>query len=421
MISVDEARAKILSRAHPLPSETLFVGDAANRVIAEDMRSERAMPPTDNSAMDGYGVRAIDVATASAGSPQALVVERAILAGASNSDTAALQPERAVRIMTGAPIPPGVDAVVMREDTDESDVREGAGTVRVQRAVASGENVRRRGEDVEKGALVARAGHVMTPARLNLLAQAGHVVVKVHRRPVVAILASGDELRELGTSTSDDDILNSNAHAIAAMARDAYALPQMVGIASDTLEDHVRRIGASAFADVLITIGGVSMGTHDFVRPALEEVGADLSFWKIAMRPGKPLAFGRRGHQLVFGLPGNPVSSQVTFELFVRPALLRLGGRVETVRTAHRAVLVGKRFEKKPGMAFYARAHARFIDGALAVEILGKQGSGQISGLAEANALVVVESERTVVEPGDSVRVLVIDDTVWHHAQTDET
>jgi molybdopterin molybdotransferase len=419
MITVDEARAKILSRAHPLPAETLFIGDAANRVIADDMRSERFMPPADNSAMDGYGVRAVDVITARSEEPVSLRVERAILAGATGRDAIALTPGCAVRIMTGAPIPQGVDAVVMREDTDETAVHEGEGVVRVRRAVTAGENVRRRGEDVERGGLVARAGQVVTPARLNLLASAGHVVVKVHRRPVVAILASGDELRELGTSTSDDDILNSNAHAVAAMARDAWALPQMVGIANDTLEDHVRRIGAASFADVLITIGGVSMGTHDFVRPALEEVGVDLSFWKIAMRPGKPLAFGRRGHQLVFGLPGNPVSSQVTFELFVRPALLRLGGREETVRTMHRAVLVGERFVKKAGMVFYARARASFVDGKLEARILGKQGSGQISGLADANALVAIESERTVVEPGDEVRALIIDDSVWHHVQPD--
>mgnify|MGYP000926716163 CR=1 FL=1 len=419
MIPVDEARQKILARARPLPQETLFVGDAATRVLAEDVHALRTLPPRDNSAMDGYGVRSVDVASASPDQPVALTVSRAVLAGQS-SDDGPLAAGHAVRIMTGAPIPAGTDAVVMREDTDESGVVEGSGTVRVLRAARAGDHIRRRGEDVQKGALLARAGDVLTPARVNLLAQAGSVVVRVHRRPVVAILASGDELREIGTGASDDEILNSNAHAVAAMCKEAGALPQMVGIAADTLEDHVRRIGAASFADVLLTIGGVSMGTHDFVRPALDEVGAELSFWKIAMRPGKPLAFGRRGHQLVFGLPGNPVSSQVTFELFVRPALLRMGGRSHVVRRPQNARLVGAPFEKKPGAAFYARGRAALTDDGLTVEILGKQGSGQISGLADANCLVVLDAETERVREGERVHVLVLDDGVWHASHDDE-
>src|SRR5690606_22991023 len=222
-----------------------------------------------------------------------------------------------------------------RENTDEADVRDDAtGTVRIRKAPQPGENVRRQGEDCAEGEGVGAPGDVVTPGRLNLIASAGHVVVSVHRRPRVAILASGDELRELGEPLGAHDIVNSNAHAIAAAVRDAGAVPELLGVAKDTLEDHRAKIDAANGADVLITIGGVSVGTHDFVRPALEAVGVTLDLWKVAMRPGKPLAFGRRGAQLVFGLPGNPVSSQVGFELFVRPALYRLQGRRDVVRRA---------------------------------------------------------------------------------------
>lgn len=418
MRPVEEARAHILERTPTLPAESLFLGDAAGRLLAEELASFRNLPPADNSAMDGYGVRAADCAGASDDAPKALKVLGPVLAGDSVVGRAPVGEGEAVRIMTGAPIPPGVDAVIMREQTDEDGVGDDhTGTVNVKIAPDAGAHIRRKGEDVGEGRMVGKPGQPITAARLNLLASAGHVVVQVRRRPRVAIFASGDELRELGRPATDDDIINSNAHAIAAAVRAAGAVPQMLGIAADTLEDHVKRIEAAGFADVLLTIGGVSMGTHDFVRPAFEKVGADLEFWKVAMRPGKPLAFGRRGEQLVFGLPGNPVSSQVSFELFVRPALRRMMGQQEVVRRTMKATLVDSSFKKRPGVAFYARAQATMgDDGRLTAKVSSKQSSGQISAMAEGNALVVIPREAEGVSAGDEVDVLLLEPSIFFSA-----
>lgn len=405
MLSIDEARQKILSTTTALGSERVFLGDAGGRVLAEPLLAKRNLPPRDNSAMDGYGLRASDVEHA----PVSLEVSGAQLAGGEHVGMVA--PGTAVRIMTGAVIPEGVDAVVMRENTDESGVKDDAtGTIVVQKAPRAGENIRRQGEDVTAGEEVGVPGDVVTPGRLNLLASAGHAVVSVYRRPRVAILASGDELRELGEPYGDDDILNSNAHAVAAAVREAGGVPELLGIAHDTLEDHRQKMDAAKGADVLLTIGGVSVGTHDFVRPALEALGVVLDLWKVAMRPGKPLAFGRRGPQLVFGLPGNPVSSQVSFELFVKPALYKLQGRGDVVKQPLRAKVKGEGMKKKPGFTIFARARLSLRDAELTVLLDDKQGSGQVSGMARANALCVLPADSDGVREGDVVDVLALDE-----------
>jgi molybdopterin molybdotransferase len=283
-------------------------------------------------------------------------------------------------------------------------------TIKGSKGFIQQQHIRRRGEDVAEGELVGEAGLVVTPARLNLLAQAGPTSALVHRRPRVAIVASGDELRELGEPLGEGDIVNSNAHAIAAAVVEAGGVAELLGIARDTLEAHVRLVEAAAFADVLITIGGVSAGTHDFVRPAFEAAGVVLELWKVAMRPGKPLAFGRRGAQLVFGLPGNPVSSQVTFELFVRPALLRLQGRERVCRSLVRATVVAGSVQKRPGFAVFSRASCRLGAAGFEVRIEHKQGSGQVSGLARANALCALDAASHGAGPGDEIQVLLLGD-----------
>ncbi len=411
MLSIDEARETILSVVQATGRETLSVADAAGRVLAETLLAKRNLPPCDNSAMDGYGLRAQDAAGASDERPVALELVGAQLAG--GADVGAVPAGKAVRIMTGATIPAGIDAVVMRENTDESRVNDDAtGSVAVRSAPRAGENIRRRGEDTAAGEVVGALGDVITPGRLNLLASAGHALVAVHRRPRVGILSSGDELRELGEPLAETDIVNSNAHAIAAAVREAGGVPELLGIARDSLPDHRDKIDAARSADVLITIGGVSVGTHDFVRPALEALGVTLDLWKVAMRPGKPLAFGRRDHQLVFGLPGNPVSSQVSFELFVRPALLRLQGRPDVVKRALKARVVSAGMRKKPGFTVFARARVSLGDDAqLVLELDGKQGSGQVSGLARANALCVLPAEGEGVATGELASVLLLDDS----------
>ncbi len=411
LLSVDEARARILAALSPLSQETVPVADAGGRVLAEALHSRRDLPAFDNSAMDGVGVRVADVASASPSSPVRLALSGSSLAGAAPPGEGAggLAAGSAARIMTGAPVPAGVEAVVMREQTSEAEVA--AGFVSVLAPAAPGQNVRRRGEDVRAGDVVGRPGDVVTPARLNLLLAAGLTSARAVRRPSVAVLASGDELVEVGEPLGPGDVVNSNAHAVAAAARTAGCDAHLLGIARDTLEDHVRMLeGASRF-DVVLTIGGVSMGTHDFVRPALERLGVTLDLWRVAMKPGKPVAFGAfPDGRVVFGLPGNPVSAMVSFELFVRPALARLQGRAATVRPLWPAILVDSDVKKRPGLEHWARGSARLVDGKLHVRVLEGQGSHRISVLARANALVRFPRDGAGGVAGDAVDVLLLDD-----------
>lgn len=413
MIHVQEAQRTILERVETLGEEVVTVTQSGERILSQPIVARRNLPPWDNSAMDGYGVRASDLEGASEETLVRLPVQGMQLAGGTSIE--ALAPGKAVRIMTGAPIPPGVDAVVMRELCDESRVADGQGEVGFKKAPAPGEAIRRKGEDVGHQDEIVARGTRVTPGVLNLMASAGHVTASVFRQPEVAILASGDELKELGEPYTDADILNSNAHAVAAAVAAAGGRPHLLGIAGDTLEAHVEKMKAAAHADVLLTIGGVSMGTHDFVRPALEALGVELDFWKVAMRPGKPLAFGRKGQQAIFGLPGNPVSSLVTFELFVRPALRKMMGNRDPIRRALRGKLVGPGMKKRPGVSFFARAQVEVdASGELSVKLEAKQGSGQISGLAWANALCVLPPDCEKVETGQTVSVLLLDErALW--------
>jgi len=401
---VDVARAHILAACGPLGVERVALSDVAldpaPRFLGAPTASTRNLPPFDNSAMDGYAVGPLEAG----GSTLRLVGQS--LAG--HGTDVVVGAGEAIAITTGAPIPRGTFAVVMREQCDESRVKEGV--VVVTHVPKAGEHIRRTGEDVARGRVVAGVGARLTPARLNLLWSAGHVAVDVVRRPTVAILASGDELKEIGAALTDDDVVNSNAWAIAAACRRLGCQVRLLGIASDTLEDHVRRMEIDD-VDVLLTIGGVSVGSHDFVRPALEQLGAELTLWRLAMRPGKPLAFGAlpRGRRPVhfFGLPGNPVSAMVTFRLFVQPALLRLAG-ADAVDDERRLAVLGdaRAFTKKAGLAFYARAVIGRDGDRVVVTTVDRQGSGQISGLADANALACFPADAERIEPGQLVEVL---------------
>ena len=411
LLPIDAALQQIIAACTALPTQRMTLTDIALGdgvcVLATDVRSARAIPAFTNSAMDGYAVN-VD-----ATSSRTLRLVGTSLAG--HGTDVALAAGDAVAITTGAPLPAGTTAVVMREHCDEARLTDGV--VVIERLPANGEHVRRRGEDVDVDAVVGRAGDVLTPARLNLLWSAGIVEVDVVRRPTVAIMASGDELTEIGDAFTDDDVINSNAWAIAAACRRLGCRVRLLGIAADTLDDHAERMRLAAddpAVDVLITIGGVSMGSHDFVRPALQQLGATLSLWKLAMRPGKPLAFGAlprvHGRDVVFfGLPGNPVSALVTFELFVRPALAVLGGqrRDDVVVPRRRGVLADPvAFTKKPGLAVFARATTSIVGGAVHVSTLDRQGSGQISGLADATALCCFAADSGVVSPGDDVEFI---------------
>ena len=309
--------------------------DALSRVLAEDVVSDLDLPPFDRAAMDGYALRASDVADA----PAALEVVGEVRAGQWPDLT--VGPGQAVRIMTGAPLPPGADAVQQVEKTQPLDEFR----VTIRSPVEPGANVAPRGSEVRAGDVVLARGRVIDPAAIAVLASAGKARVRVARRPVVALLVTGDEIVDVSASPAPGQIRNSNGPAVAAQARLAGATVRLLGVAPDRQEAIAEALGAGLAADVLVVSGGVSAGDYDLVEPALLGLGATFLFTKVAVKPGAPLVFGRRGETLVFGLPGNPVSAQVTFDLFVRPALLRMQGAAVVSRPRVAVELLGRRHE----------------------------------------------------------------------------
>jgi molybdopterin molybdotransferase len=407
-ISVPEARALVLDAARPLAPEIAPFEHALGRVLAEAVHSERTLPPADCSAMDGYAVRAADVAQ-----PGALLrVAYEVAAG--GLAPRALAAGEAARIFTGAPIPPGADSVVRQEETEAR-----AGEVRVLVAVARGESVREAGEDVRAGDLVLAPGWRIGPAEVGMLASLGHTLVHVHRRPRVAVLSGGDELVEPHETPTNGRIVSSNAYSIAAQCREVGAIPNNLGIARDTPADLERLLRAGLHADVLVSSAGVSVGDHDHVRPTLEKLGVQLVFWGVEMKPGYPVTFGRANGgegAFVFGLPGNPVSALVTFELFVRPLLLRLAGRSDIARPEVAAV-AGERFSKKPGREHYVRVFLeQRADGALVARTTGNQSSGVLRSMTLADGLLVFASGDSEIAAGARARVIVLDESVFARA-----
>ncbi len=315
MISVGEALRAVLEATPVLGPERVLLGDAAGRVAAEDVVSTRAVPAAANSAMDGFAVRGADVASPGAhlrligSAPAGTLLDRAV------------EPGSAAKIFTGSVVPDGADTVVKVEDTEERD-----GTVVVREAVKPGANVRLAGEDIESGAVVVAAGSVLGPADLGVLASVGRAAIAVHRRPRVAILSTGAELVEVDETPGPGQVVNSNAYALAAAVAGAGGEPRVLPIVRDRFEDIRDHLGEAARADVVLSTGGVSVGEFDFVKEALDALGVERRFWRVAQKPGKPLTFGTRAGCLFFGLPGNPVSALVCFAVYVRPALRRLGG-----------------------------------------------------------------------------------------------
>jgi len=403
-ISVLEARAIVLEQARPLAPEVVAFEAALGRVLAEDVRSSRTLPPADCSAMDGYAVRAADVAAPGA----QLRIAYEVAAGA--HAPRALAAGEAARIFTGAPLPPGADTVVRQEDTEAR-----AGEVRVQVAVPRRESVREAGEDVRAGDLVLEASARIGPPEVGMLAALGKTLVHVHRRPSVAVLSGGDELVEPHEEPTNGRIVSSNAYSIAAQCREAGSTPNNLGIARDTPGDLERLLRAGLGADVLVSSAGVSVGDHDHVRPTLEKLGVRLAFWGVEMKPGYPITFGRaddgRG-AFVFGLPGNPVSALVTFELFVRPLLLALAGRSDLARPEVTAI-AGEAFRKKPGREHYVRVFlAKRGDGWIATTT-GNQSSGVLRSMTLADGLLVFPAAASEIAAGARARVIVLDESVF--------
>lgn len=398
MLTVTEAGARVLAAVRPLAAELVSIDQAQGRVLAHAITSSRDLPPWDNSAMDGFAVR-------SAEAPGVLPVAGTVAAG--HAPGVALAPGTALRIMTGAPMPAGADAVVIREEAEE--LPDPAGDrVRLTVPAAPGENVRRRGEDVAAGQHALGAGVVLGPGEIGFLAALGHGVVRVARRPRVAILSTGDELVSVDVPPRPGQIVNSNLYALAAQVRDAGGEPVNAGIAPDRPDDLLPRIQGALAADVLITSGGVSVGDFDFVKAALAAAGVDVDFWKVAMKPGKPLAFGAApSGNLVFGLPGNPVSSMVGFELFVRPALLAMQGATELHRP-RAPVTVTTAYAKQRGRAHFLRATLRRQGDALLADLHPRQGSAMLSSMVGAHALVEVPAESGDVAAGARLEALLL-------------
>jgi len=395
-IQFEEARKLIIDATSTLEPEQAQLLDAVGRVLAEDFHAPWDLPLWDNSAMDGFAVRAADAA---AGSD--LEITGYIPAG--GVELPPVAPGCAVKIMTGAPIPPGCELVVPVEETEERD-----GRVRLLSTLQVRDHIRFKGEDIAAGARVFLAGTLLRPPEISLLASFGQSLVQVHRRPRVAILSTGDELVELGMLPGPGQIINSNIYSLAAAVRDAGGVPHLLGIARDNLESHREKLARGLKADVLITSAGVSAGDRDLVRDVLEELGVEQKFWKIAIKPGRPTAFGVKGETLVFSLPGNPVSTMVTFEMFVSPALRKLQGVTPAVRPFAKARLA-EMVRKKPERVQFLRVQVRLEEGRLIASSSGDQNTGIVRTMVRANGIAVLPASRDRFEAGSEVEVLLLD------------
>jgi molybdopterin molybdotransferase len=401
MLTVEEALEKILARIEPLGSEKVSILDALGRVIAEDIYTLRDIPPLDNSGMDGYAVRWEDVEQISQDHPVRLNVTEDLPAGF--LATRPVRKGEAIRIMTGAPIPEGADTVVPVEETR----KEGPGVL-ILNAVAKGDCIRKAGEDVKHGDRVIWAGEPVRPAEVGMLASVKRSFVSVYQKPQVAILCTGEELVDVDEDLVDPKIVSSNSYTLAAQVKDCGAIPIQLGIAKDRKEDIEAKLRQGLHADVLISSAGVSVGDYDFVKEVLLNLGVEMVFWKVAMKPGKPLAFGTLAGKPVFGLPGNPVSSMVSFEQFVRPSLLKMMGHRRLTRPVIEAILK-EDIRKEPGRRHFIRASVSFERDRYFVTTTGDQGSGILRSMVKANGLVIIPEEADWVKAGGKVRVQLLD------------
>ena len=411
MITVEQALEKVLSYVQVLDREEKPILECLGQVLDEDVYSSINVPPLDNSAMDGYALRAESTLGATESSPAFLDVIGEVSAGAiSEQEVGALT---ALRIMTGAPLPKGADSVVKFEDTDEALRRERPlSHIGVLCQVPKGLNVRRAGEDIAQGQLVLEKGTSLRPSEIGVLASIGKATVGVIRRPVVAILATGDELVEIDQPLPEGKIYNSNSFSIASQVLRYGGIPRILGIARDEVKEIEDKIKEALDSDMLVTSGGVSVGEYDLVKDVLAKMG-DISFWTVRMKPGKPLAFGvikgDRGRSMPhLGLPGNPVSSMITFELFARPTILKMMGKKNLSKPMARAILEG-RVENTDGRRIFARAMVRREGDQYFARLSGPQGSGILTSMARANALVIVPEDVKTVKEGETVQVLMLD------------
>ena len=413
LLNVDTALAKILANMKTLLAETVSLPESHNRVIAEDIVSPIDLPPFDNSAMDGYAIRYGDSAAANPANPATLSVAMDILAG--SAPDGSLESGQAARIMTGAPVPAGATAVIPVEDTDD-DWSKGEDSplpaeVRIYRQLDRGENIRRAGENIAAGATVMAAGTVIGPAEIGMLAGIGCPRVEVIRQPKVAILSSGDELVDIYDELTPGKIRDTNGYTLAGLIRQAGGIPIRLPIAKDSL-DSIRALYRRALEinpDLLISTAGVSVGAADLVREVMNELG-DIDFWRINMRPGKPLAYGTIQGVPFFGLPGNPVSTMVTFEILVKPALAKIAGRPfkrETVKAITAGTL------KSDGRRSYNRVILSQENGRIMAQTTGIQSSGALMSMVKADGLAIIPEGVMEAPPGSELNVILLRRPDW--------
>lgn len=408
-ITVQQALTAVLQGVSVLAAETVALEAALGRILAQPITARDSLPPFANSAMDGYAVRAADLAAATAASPAMLRVVGDVAAGSVPDVTVA--GGTAVRIMTGAPLPPGADAVVPVEDTNEAwrdQERPLPAQIQIRRGVNAGDYVRFPGEDIEAGTHILSAGHRLRPQEIGVLASLGVHQVPVVRRPKVGVLATGDELIPVEVPLQPGKIRNSNGYTQLAQVAALGAVPVSLGIARDTEEDVRNRLGAglAAGVDLFISSAGVSVGAYDVVKAVLEAEG-NVGFWRVRMRPGKPLAFGTYQGVPYLGLPGNPVSAMVSFERFARAAILKMGGHTRLERPQIQVVLQEK--IESDGRESYIRAVVEKRDGRYLATTTGSQGSHIMTSLVKANALLIVPEGVLAVDPGDSLTAWMLD------------
>lgn len=401
LIPIEEAQKIVIENTPLIQSEKVDLFEALNRVAAKPIVSRRIIPPADNSAMDGFAVIASDIAGASSDNPVILKVSEDLPAGymAKTEVTGGC----AIRIMTGAPIPRGADAVVIVEDTRP----QAEDRVAVLNSVEPGANIRRAGEDQQPGDVLLEAGSVVSPAHLGLLAANGKLTVEVYRRPVAAILSTGDELVDIDMEPGPGQIVDSNAYCLKAMLMEAGAIATVMPLVADKPDETKRALKKAMFADLLITSGGVSMGEFDYVKDIVEELGIDVKFWKVRLKPGKPTIFGKRGDTMFFGLPGNPVSSMVTFEQFVRPAILKMTGHTDIFRPKIRAVLA-QDVKNRAGRTNMMRCVIEKRGDDYVASLTGEQGSGILSSMGKADGLMIIPADCTFTPRGSEVAVQIL-------------
>lgn len=416
MISVEEALDKVLSFVDILEDEKKPILECLGQVLDEDVYAPFNVPAHDNSAMDGYAAQARDIRGASYHSPKNLHVIGEVAAGYMTE--LEVKPGTAIRIMTGAPLPAGADVVIPFEVTDEVERKRALASgaipadVSVFCELAEDSNIRRSGEDITQGELVIERGRQLSPAEIGVLASLGKGTVSVIRRPVVAILATGDEVLDISQPLAPGKLYNSNTYSLAAQVISYGAVPRLLGIARDSFQDLAAALLRGRDCDMLITSGGVSAGDYDVVKDVLTAEG-DISFWTVCMKPGKPLAFGTfsrdDGRKIPhLGLPGNPVSSMITFEMFARPAILKMMGRRNLARPRIKAVMENS-IKNSDDRRIFARVAVSEREGKYFACLTGSQGSGILTSMVKASGLAIVPETTKDVRPGDIVEVMVLD------------